>query len=65
MNNIILPPLYHIVAYKRFDTWKHYVEIIPGCFKTIFVHEFQRMDYTPDQFDGFCYYITGLNFSAN
>lgn len=65
MDNIILPPLYHITVHKRFETRRDYIEIVPGAFKAIFVHDFQHMNYTPDQFEGYCYYGTGLNFSAN
>lgn len=65
MDNIITPPLYHITVHKRFDTNGIYIECIKGCFKVIFTHDFQRMDYTPDKYDGYCYYSTGLIFSAS
>lgn len=65
MNNIILPPLYHITVHKHFDNDGFYVECVKGCFKVIFYHDFQRMDYTPHKKDGYCTFDTGLNYSAN
>jgi hypothetical protein len=66
MNNLILSPLFHITVHKHFtDTNGRYIECCAGCFKAIFVHDFQRMDYTPQRKGNHCTYDTGLNFSAN
>jgi hypothetical protein len=62
--NYIHSQLQYLTVDKSFPNM-FFEEKVEGCFRVIFIHDFQQKDYTCTTFAGKYMYISGLHHSAN